>query len=272
MVEYIKTGVIGHPIAHSKSPLLHNYWIQHYGLSGTYEAIDIAPEDLQQRLPDLIHNQGYRGFNLTIPHKEIALNLCDHIDDLAKNAGAVNTVYEKQGKIFGTNTDIYGFIQNLQPYDCTCGSALILGAGGAARAAIYGLLQEGCPKIIVTNRTRAKAERLVDLAPDRVSVQNWEDRHKALHDISLLVNTTSLGMVGHHKLDLNLATLPQHALVNDIVYAPLMTDLLVCAQSQGNPIRTGIGMLLHQAAPAFQRWYGHQPEVNEMLIQKVQTA
>lgn len=268
----VKLGVIGHPIGHSKSPLIHNHWIEQYGLSGSYEAIDIPPADLATELPRLVE-QGYTGFNLTIPHKELALNLCDEIDNMARAIGAVNTIAVRGGRVIGINTDAFGFIENIKQnapdFDFTRGKAVVLGAGGAAKAAIYGLLQRGADDIVVLNRTKEKAEALTKMNPARITALDWGRRNDALAEANLLVNTTSLGMAGQPVLDINLFALPQTALVNDIVYSPLMTLLLEDAQARGNPVVTGIGMLLHQARPAFQKWFGILPDVDEALIQKV---
>lgn len=277
MTQFIKTGVIGHPIKHSKSPLIHTHWIAQHGLNGSYEALDIKPEDLPARLPQLLKEEGYTGFNLTIPHKEIAINICDEIDDLGRAIGAVNTVkITEDGRIIGTNTDAFGFIENIkqdQPnVNFTKGRAVVLGAGGAARAIIYGLLQEGVPEIIVTNRTLSKAQDLTKLDPTCVKAVEWDQRSAALEGANMVVNTTALGMNGQPALDISLDALPTSALVSDIVYAPLMTDLLTAAQDRGNAVVTGIGMLLHQARPAFQLWYGPLPSVTQDLQDIVKPA
>ncbi len=266
---HIKTGVIGHPISHSKSPLIHNFWIKHHNLDGHYEAIDIPPENLPSALPRLLKDEGYTGFNLTIPHKEIAMDICDEIDPIGQAIGAVNTVHLREdGKIFGTNTDAFGFIYNIKQqfpdYDFTRGPAIVLGAGGAAKAIIHGLLQENVPHIIVLNRTLGKAETLANVDP-KVTARPWDDRHDILSGAALVVNTTALGMAGKPPLDLALDQLPTSALVSDIVYAPLMTDLLTHAKARGNDIVTGIGMLLHQARPSFKLWYGAMPAVTQDL-------
>jgi shikimate dehydrogenase len=265
MSRFIKTGVIGHPVGHSKSPLIHNHWIEKYALTGHYEALDIHPDLLRERLPELLFEEGYAGFNLTIPHKEIALDICDEIDDTAHKIGAVNTVWKQGGKICGSNTDAYGFAQNLGTVPD--GPALVLGAGGAAKAILYALQQAGCTDMRITNRTREKAKNLAQQF-DAQSI-DWSDRHTALDECELLVNTTALGMTGHVALELDLDKLPQSALVCDIVYNPLMTDLLTRAQKRGNPVITGIGMLLHQARPAFEKWYGVLPDIDEELMRKV---
>lgn len=266
-----KLGVIGHPISHSKSPLIHNYWIEQHGLEGKYEALDIEPDNLEKEIRRLV-DEGYEGFNLTIPHKELALDFCDEIDDLAKTIGAVNTITVLDGKLHGTNTDVFGFIQNIKEnarnFSFTRKPAVILGSGGAAKGCIYGLLQEDVREIRLLNRTREKAEELAKLDP-RIKVMDWEDREDALVESGLLVNTTSLGMDGQPDLELDLFALPQDTLVNDIVYVPLYTPLLQECEDRGNPVVTGIGMLLHQARPAFQYWFGILPEVDEELMQKV---
>lgn len=263
----IKTAVIGHPISHSKSPLIHSYWMEQHGIDGTYEAIDIAPDHLEAGLRDLMA-QGYAGVNVTVPHKEAVYALCDELDDAAQNIGAVNTVVFQNGKILGRNTDAFGFMENIrqsQPaFSFAEKTALVLGAGGAARAVVYGLLEGGVDRVVLTNRTREKAESLTALCVDQIDVRDWDDRHD-LGGVDVLVNTTALGMTGKPELEMSLETLNPEALVTDIVYAPLMTELLNAAQARGNPVVTGIGMLLHQARPAFQAWHGVMPDVDESL-------
>lgn len=262
----LKLGVIGYPIGQSKSPIIHTYWMKKYGLDGTYETIAIKPDELTQGVQKLIDG-GYQGFNVTIPHKEAMLDICDEVDDVATAIGAVNTVSIRDGKLFGTNTDSFGFIENLKQhadYDLK-GTALVLGAGGAARAIIYGLLENGISQILLTNRTRSRAEKLKPMAPDKISVEEWDKRKELLKDIDLLVNTTSLGMDGQPKLGIDLSNLLPSATVCDIVYKPLMTDLLGQAKNKENQIVTGIGMLLHQARPAFEQWTGILPDVDQNL-------
>ena len=268
---FINAGVIGHPVNHSKSPMIHNHWIGQYGLKGQYKAIDVAPENLERDVMALI-GQGYKGFSVTIPHKQTIMSLCDEVEDVAKAIGAVNTLYLRDYKIFGTNTDAFGFIANLKTQEKFFQKdkpVLILGAGGASRAIVYGLLQEGFEKIIITNRTMDKANELVLVNPSKIESLAWENNIKPLKDIGLLVNTTSLGMVGKDSLNLNLHELSPNTIVTDIVYAPLMTPLLMQAKSKGCPIVTGIGMLLHQARPAFQKWFGVMPDIDETLLNKV---
>lgn len=268
---FLKTGVIGHPVGHSLSPKIHNHWIKKYGLAGRYDALDIPPDELAARLPELLA-QGYGGFNFTLPHKELVLPFCDHVDDAALAIGAVNTIFLRDGKMHGTNTDMFGFVENIKAqhsgFDFAAGPSVVLGAGGAARAIVHGLQQEGAPEILLLNRTRSKAEAL---ACDGVVVRDWQERNAALEGAHLLVNTTALGMTGQPPLDIDLAALPKTALVADIVYAPLYSDLLQQAQARGNPFCTGFGMLLQQARPAFEQWYGILPDVDDYLTGLVET-
>jgi shikimate dehydrogenase len=265
---FIKTGVIGHPIAHSKSPLIHNYWIKKHGLSGEYKTVDIAPDCLNEGVAELM-DQGYAGFNVTVPHKIAIMDLCDELSPIAQEIGAVNTVTIKDGKLYGTNTDAYGFTQNIKEsannWAFDNGKAVVLGAGGAANAIVYALLDEGVPEIIITNRSRDKAEKLCAMAPDKITVVDWDDRNSAFDHANLIVNTTALGMNGKPPLEVDISSAPQSALVTDIVYAPLMTDLLMSADQRGMQTVTGIGMLLHQARPGFEPWNGVLPDVTPTL-------
>lgn len=273
---FIKAGVVGHPISHSKSPLIHNHWIRKYGFEGSYEAIDIAPDDLTDRLPALFA-AGYAGFNVTIPHKEAVLSLCDELTDVALKVGAVNTLYKEGGRIFGTNTDVFGFIENVNTairhfgfsHTLQNGPAVILGAGGAARAALYGLLEEGVPEVFIANRSFEKAESLASMDPARVKPIEWDRRSEILEAANFLVNTTSLGMQGQPALGIDLSKAPENLLVADIVYTPLLTDLLKQARDHDLRIVTGIGMLLHQARPAFEKWFGVLPDSDERLEELV---
>jgi shikimate dehydrogenase len=268
----IRAGVIGYPISHSKSPLIHGHWLEHYNIAGTYEAIEISPHHLDEGLRDLVH-EGYAGFNVTIPYKEEIFKRCARMDEKAMMIGAVNTVMIEHGRMIGTNTDAFGFIENIKQnspgFDFTRGPAVVLGAGGAARAVIYGLLQQGVPSIILTNRTAAKAEILRTMSPEKIHVVPWDERGRVLKGANVIINTTALGMKGQEPLDLPLDDAPAGALVTDIVYAPLMTDLLARAAARGNPVVTGIGMLLHQARAGFHLWYGIMPEVTPELEAKV---
>lgn len=274
---FIKTAVIGHPIAHSKSPLIHEWWLREHGLSGSYDAIDIAPDALTEEVRSLVE-QGYSGFNVTIPHKIAIMDLCNSIDKTARGIGAVNTVGIKDGKLYGTNTDGFGFAQNILSackkegwgdWHFSNGSAVVLGAGGAARAVIHALLERGVPEILLLNRTEEKAITLSKMAKKRITVVPWTQRNEACSGANLLVNTTALGMEGKPELDIDLCALPSHALVTDIVYAPLITGLLKQANALDLRIVTGIGMLLHQARPGFDLWNGIMPDVTLALEEKV---
>lgn len=272
MSAFIKAGVIGHPVKHSKSPLIHNHWIEKHGLSGEYTAIEIAPEDLTEGVQDLIACD-FAGFNVTVPHKQAIFKICDYVDDTAKAIGAVNTVVIRNGLLHGTNTDAFGFIENVHKsafgVDFLHRPCVVLGAGGAARAVVHGLIAAGAKKIIVTNRTRENAEGIAEMNPSIVKIADWEERSDVLLGAGFLVNTTALGMTGKGPLEIDLAALSEGAVVSDIVYAPLKTDLLLQAEAKGHQIVTGIGMLLHQARPAFEKWFGVLPDVTEELEKKV---
>ncbi|MFH1805715.1 MAG: shikimate dehydrogenase [Pseudomonadota bacterium] len=263
-------GVMGWPVSHSKSPRLQGYWLAKYGIDGSYMPLPVEPKNFQAALESL-RNLGFAGVNVTIPQKEMALPECDELSERARRIGAVNTVtFAKDGRIQGDNTDGYGFIENLRQeapdFDFGTGPAVILGAGGAARAVLVALLDEGCPEIRLTNRTRARAEELAEALNDpRIRVVDWPLAKSGMADAALLVNSTALGMVGQPKLDIDLDGLPQTTLVTDIVYAPLITDLLDQAQKRGNRVVDGLGMLLHQARPGFRRWFGIDPEVTPQL-------
>ncbi len=267
-----KIAVIGHPVSHSLSPFIHNAWIEEYRLNAKYDAVDIAPENLKTQIRSMIAD-GYVGFNVTIPHKIAVMDICDTIDESAKNIGAVNLIaVSRQGKIQGFNTDGFGFIANIKTqkpsFDFSSGAALIIGAGGATRAIIDGLMQQNIPEIYVTNRTRSK---VADIAKTyNINIVDWEQRHRAVKNAALLVNATSLGMVGQPPLEIDLSRLSANALVCDIVYKPLMTDLLLAAAAQGNGIVTGLGMLLHQARPSFKKWFGVLPDISDKLRMEIE--
>jgi shikimate dehydrogenase len=268
----MKAGVIGHPIAHSKSPIIHNHWMGEHNVQGSYETIDIAPENLAEGVQKLI-DEGYDGFNVTIPHKQNIMKLCDRVNDVAQTIGAVNTVRIKDGKLFGSNTDAFGFIQNIKhthpDFDFKNKTAVVLGAGGASRAVLYGLIDEGVKRIILTNRTIEVAQNLANEMQGNIEVIPWENRSEVLANIDILVNTTALGMNGKPALELDLNALNTGALISDIVYVPLMTNLLTAAQKRGNPIVSGIGMLLHQARPAFAEWTNILPDISLALEVKI---
>jgi shikimate dehydrogenase len=269
--KYIKAAVLGFPIKHSKSPLIHNYWIKKYGLSGVYDAREIHPELFnKERLLELA-GEGYSGFNLTLPHKEYALDHCDEMDDLARTIGAVNTISVEKGRIMGTNTDAFGFIQSLKEhcpdYDVKQAPVLVLGAGGAAKAAVYGLLKEGAPKIRLCNRARGRAEDLAVqcLDPARIEVFDWDRRNIAAGETGLVVNATSLGMKRDSPLLMDFRQCRPGAVAYDMVYKPLKTRFLLDAKKAGLTPVSGIHMLLHQARPAFKLWFGVLPDVDETL-------
>ncbi|MCB9990176.1 MAG: shikimate dehydrogenase [Rhodospirillales bacterium] len=271
MPNNIKAGVIGYPLGHSLSPLIHNYWIERYGLHGHYDAIEIVPGRLEQSVNKMIED-GYAGFNVTIPYKQDIMSLCDALSDTAQAVGAVNTVrVGERGRLHGHNTDSYGFAENIRRAlpgrSFENKTALVLGAGGAALAVLHALGGMGLGEIRITNRTAEKARRAAQRFG--ASVINWDRREAAAQDVELLVNTTALGMTGQPELVFDLSHLPPQAAVCDIVYKPLHTDLLRQAQRRGNDIVTGIGMLLHQARPAFEGWFGVLPDVDEALQEKI---
>ena len=279
MSEVLRAGVLGWPVSHSLSPRLHGHWLSQYEIKGSYEAVAVRPEDLTQALSGL-SDEGFRGVNLTVPHKEAALALVAKIDDTAQRIGAINTIVVEQGaKLAGSNTDAFGFIENLRDHvpDQVANSwsgrpATVLGAGGAARAVCTALLDCGVAEIRLVNRTVERATALVDTLRGLeacAKIYSWADRTNALVDAGLLVNTTLLGMTGQEPLELDLAKLPGDATVNDIVYAPLETDLLSQARSHENPSVDGLGMLLHQARPGFRAWFGVDPVVDDELRQAV---
>jgi shikimate dehydrogenase len=265
----ILAGVIGSPTAHSKSPLIHNYWLQRSGLSGEYKALDIAPGDLAYSI-EALKNSNLKGFNVTIPHKEQILTLCDTLERSAVEIGAVNSVKIDRHKLIGSNTDAFGFIENIrqfQPhFDFSGQPAMVLGAGGAARAVIYGLLQEGVPEILLSNRTIERAEKLAqDFS--QICVIEWANKQSCLSQVKMLINTTSLGMNGQPPLQLDISKLPQDALVTDLVYNPLDTPLLKAAKARYYTTITGIGMLAYQAQKSFHDWFGILPPVDEKLFE-----
>lgn len=268
-----RLAVLGHPIAQSFSPRLHGYWLKKYGIEGSYEAIDTPPENLGSNLSRLAQ-ECYAGVNLTLPLKEIALPLLDEIDHQAQRTGAVNTVVFRDGKKVGYNTDVYGFRENLGIKSIS--KAVVLGAGGAARAVVVALQEMGAEEIILCNRSEERARELIhDLKPSPkgrgLYFVPWENRHSILAQASLLVNTTSLGMIGQPPLEINLELLPQTALVTDIVYKPITTGLLAVARDRGNPTIDGLGMLLYQGQKAFEHFFGILPEVTEELRQRILT-
>nr|WIE92299.1 shikimate dehydrogenase [Mesorhizobium sp. WSM4875] len=259
--------VTGHPIAHSRSPKIHRYWLEGYGIDGSYQAIDVRPEDFAAFLKSLGEN-GYRGGNVTIPHKEAAFALVERRDEAAEAIGAVNTLWLEDGVLWGGNTDALGFAGNLDehaPGWAANGPAVVLGAGGASRAVIYALKDRGLNDIRIVNRTLARAEELADRFGAGVSAHGAGAVGELLSDAGLLINTTALGMHGNETLAADPAGLPGHAIVTDIVYVPLETPLLAAARARGLKTVDGLGMLLHQAVPGFERWFGKRPQVTPQL-------
>jgi len=261
-------GVIGWPVAHSLSPRLHNFWLEALGIDGAYIPLAVKPENLSLALwalPAL----GFKGANITVPHKEQALALVEKSDSFAKRIGAVNTIrVDEKGRLIGSNTDAYGFIKNLKSearHWRPSRPVLVLGAGGAARAVCVALLSVGVREIRICNRTHSRAEGMAEEIGGPLVALHWGDREDAAEGVGLLVNTTKLGMTGAPKLRMPLTKLPPSAIVNDIVYTPLMTPLLASAGERGNRIIDGLGMLLHQAQPSFTAWYGKKPKVTQAL-------
>ena len=262
-------GIVGWPVAHSRSPHIHHYWLKKYALSGAYVPLPVKPGGLSVALPGLAA-LGFRGCNITIPHKVEAMPFIQTVDANAKRVGAVNTlVVQADGSLSGLNTDGFGYIQSLleaQPqWRADAGPITVLGAGGAARAVVLSLADRGAREIRLLNRSPAAALALADEFGGPVKAMPWSERHAALADIALLVNTTSQGMQGHAPLDLQLHALPRHALVSDVIYIPLETPLLAAARQRGNQTVNGLGMLLHQARPAFEAWFGVLPDVTPEL-------
>ena len=262
-------GVMGWPVGHSRSPRLHGFWIKRYGIDGAYVPMAVRPEhaaEAMRALPKL----GFAGCNVTVPHKETALATADSVDAFARRIGAVNTlVIGADGAIAGSNTDAPGFLANLRQeapaWQPRRAAAVVLGAGGAGRAVAAALVDAGVPEVRVVNRNVARAETLARDIGGPIKVVGWDDRADALRDAGLLVNTTTLGMIGQAPLEIALDALPPEAVVNDIVYVPLETELLRCARGRGNPVVDGLGMLLHQARPGFKAWFGIDPEVDQAL-------
>ena len=264
----LRAGVVGHPVKHSRSPIIHGYWLEQFGINGRYDRYDVKPEDFPHFVKTL-SEQGLQGVNVTIPHKEAAFLALDEATDRARRLKAANTLWFENGKLWGDNTDSIGFLANLDQghpgWDINAKSALILGAGGAARAIIAGLQERNIEKITIVNRTRERAEELALMSGGQVAIAEWSKLSFQLESADLVVNTTSLGMSGQPDLDLSLDPLGKNALVTDIVYVPLETNLLKQARLRGNPVVDGLGMLLHQAVPGFEHWFGKRPVVTDAL-------
>ncbi len=272
----IRAGVVGWPVDHSLSPTLHGHWLEKYSIDGEYVKIPVDPKDFEAGIRAL-PGRGFSGFNVTVPHKEAAFALIDEADAAAKRLRAVNTVTVRpDGRLHGANTDGFGFLENLKAGlgrpSLPDGPAMVIGAGGAARAVVGALLDEGVDHIRLANRTAARAERLAADLGGPVSVVDWQMRDKNLADVALLVNATSLGMAKSPPLEFSLSGLAPDAVVTDIVYAPLETPLLAAARARGHRTVDGLGMLLHQGRPGFERWFGVAPEVDGGLRSRMLEA
>lgn len=261
--------VIGWPVEHSRSPAIHRYWLELYGIDGAYEKEAVRPEEFASFLGSL-SDRGYAGANVTLPHKTEALRLATKADESARAIGAANTLWlDGTGRLNASNTDAYGFMTNLNQeaphWNKGRAPVMVLGAGGAARAILYGLIAQGASRILLANRTRDRAEVLAGTFGPAVSVVDWDARNQALAGCGLLVNATSLGMSGKGPLDIEVEALPEDAVVADIVYSPLETPLLATARARRRQAVDGLGMLLYQAVPSFERWFGVRPQVTKEL-------
>ncbi len=267
-----RAGVMGWPVDHSRSPALHTFWMKQYGVDGSYVRLPVEPANLATALKDL-SRQGFAGCNLTVPHKEAAMSIVDKISDEGRRIGAVNTIFvQPDGRLHATNSDAYGFMENLKTgapaADFRVGPALVLGAGGAARAVCVALQDAGVPEIRIANRTFERAAELARAVGKPAKAHRWEDRN-ALSEVALLVNTTTLGMKNQPPLDIDLNKFPTTAIVNDIVYVPLETALLRNARARGNVCVDGIGMLLYQGQVGFEGWFGVRPAMTLALREHV---
>lgn len=258
--------VVGWPVAHSRSPLIHGHWLAEHGIAGTYERVAVPPEGLADFVAQL-RAGAFAGANVTVPHKESVLALVDAADAIALAIGAANTLWRDGDRLLATNTDVHGFLASLDDqvsgWDARRDLAVVLGAGGAARAIVHGLRQRGFSRIAIANRTPARAASLGGDAA------GWPPAADLLARADLLVNTTTLGMAGQPAAPVDPAALPRHAIVSDIVYAPLRTGLLAAAEARGLRVADGLGMLLHQAAPGFERWFGVRPDVTPALRARI---
>jgi len=266
---FLLAGVMGWPVMHSRSPMLHNYWFKKHELAGTYVPLAIRPEGLAAALRAL-HPLRFAGCNLTIPHKEQAMTLVDEVDALAKAIGAISCVVVRpDGSLSGTNNDCYGFVHAIkqeQPgWRADAGPIVVIGAGGGSRAVCCGLAQEGAREIKLVNRTLDRAQAIARGFGGPIRALPWDERHEALEGAAMVVNTTSCGMVGQPALDINLDKLPKNALAADIIYIPLETPFLAAARKRGNRTVNGLGMLLNQGRPAWKAWFGIEPEVTAEL-------
>ena len=265
--------IIGHPVAHSRSPLIHGHWLAEHGLAGSYERVDVPPAEVPGFIARLRAGE-FAGGNVTVPNKEVVLNLLDDVSETARAMGAANTLWMEGGRLRGDNTDAYGFLAHLDAcvpdWVARSGTALILGAGGAARAVIHGLVERGVGRILLVNRSPERAVELAASFPRTVEARAWQDVAELVGESDLIVNTTSLGMHGQPTLEIDLSALRPGTIVDDIVYVPLETPLLAEARRRGGIPVDGLGMLLHQAVPGFERWFGVRPQVTPELRAKLE--
>jgi shikimate dehydrogenase len=273
---FLLAGVMGWPIAQSRSPMLHNYWFNKHGLAGSYVPLAVKPENLEGALRGLAP-LGFAGCNLTIPHKQAAMSIVDQVDVTGRKIGAISCVVVRpDGSLAGSNNDHYGFIHNLLDFvpdwRADAGPAVVVGAGGGGRAVVYGLLERGAREIRLVNRTHARAKKLAEDLGGPITVLPWEERHAVLDGAAMLVNATSQGMVGEKPLDLKLDKLPMRALVADIIYIPRETPLIAAARARGHRTVTGLGMLLHQGRPAWKAWFGIEPQVTAELRKLIEAT
>jgi shikimate dehydrogenase len=269
-------GLLGWPVAHSRSPIIHNHWMQEHGITGRYVLLGVPPEQLADAVRGLAPLT-FLGCNVTTPHKQAIMPLLDHVDPLAQRIGAVNTVVVREdGSLEGLNNDGNGFVLSLRDLEPTwrpdAGPIVVLGAGGAARAVVASLAAQGAKEIRLTNRTPEHAQAIADVVGPTVTVVAWEKRAEALDGVALLANATSLGMAGKPPLEISLARLPASALVGDLIYVPPETPLLAAARQRGNKTVNGLGLLLNQARPAFQRWFGVMPEISPALRRAIEAT
>lgn len=273
---FLLAGVMGWPVMHSRSPMIHNHWFRQHRMAGTYVPLAIQPEGLTAALRAL-HPLGFSGCNLTIPHKQAAMRIVDEVSDAARRIGAISCVVARpDGSLAGSNNDAFGFIRNLkqeQPdWRADVGPAVVIGAGGGSRAVCYGLMQEGVREIRLVNRGFERAQAIADEFGGPIQAYPWAQRHDVLDGAALAVNTTSQGMVGQTPLNIKLDALPSAALAADIVYIPLETPFLAAARQRGNRTVNGLGMLLHQGPLAWKVWFGIEPDVTEELRALVEAS
>ncbi|MGB0631593.1 MAG: shikimate dehydrogenase [Alphaproteobacteria bacterium] len=269
-------AVMGWPVMHSRSPMMHNYWMEQQGLAGTYVPLAIEPGQIGPALRAM-HPLGFAGCNLTIPHKQDAMAVVDEVDDVARKIGAISCVVVREdGSLFGTNNDWLGFLGNLKEFrpdwQADAGPVAVIGAGGGSRAVCYALLDQGVTELRLVNRTRDRAEKLAGEFGGPITVYPWEERHDLLDGVAMAVNVTSQGMQGEAALDIRLDALPADAIAADIIYIPLETPFLTAARERGNPTLNGVGMLLHQGPPAWKRWFDIEPDVTPELRQLMEAS